>query len=384
MKRRQKVALAVGFFAVVVGGTFWALRPGQVQSTEKLVRASGAENLADVLRYGNQCGSWEDYLLLSMHGGTALWESQNTRLADRLALHLRRGESGRAARVIRDLYWGPSPTNADIEYLLKLVETQKSPLRTDLLGNIACSYRSTPADKARVEAVLRPQVSSSRWEERKEYAFVLTFSRCPEALPYLRKLLDDPHEQVRAQAIYALGFSRDSSLKPRFLAYLDDPSDHIRKAAWRYQWIYSFPGKRERLLRGVRSTRAEERRECTGALTGDENKADIPVFRRLLSDPDLQVQRLAALALGRLHDTASFPLLRTWLRTPDPYQRRMGMTALWWGNDRKSLPEFKRLLSDPLCREFARFVVDQWEPKKRTLPDMEIHKLAPWLLGQGF
>jgi hypothetical protein len=386
MNRPKKILSAATTLLALTGiGMIAALRPGQIQTTEKVVRKLGAESAADTLRYLPYCSVWEEYLLLSTRGPAALWAHKNQKLSDSLALNLRRGERERITETLQRLHWGPHPGRAEVDELIALARTQDAPLRADLMRNVVCASFSHATDRASVERVLRPQLTSQSAPERKEYATILTFADCPESTPHLRRLLDDPDDEVRAQAIYALSFRHDPSLAPRYLAYLDDPSDHIRRAAWMNLFRYSFPGKRERILQDIHSKNDRIRLRGIRSLSFSPEKQDILILRKFLHGKNIEIQEAVTCRLAIAEDKASYPTFRRWLRDSNPDRRRIGMRALYWANDRESIPEFRRLLSDPGCREFAQYVLNSWDvPTPRSLSSqLPVLQIGPWFFCQG-
>ncbi|MGC4045759.1 MAG: HEAT repeat domain-containing protein [Armatimonas sp.] len=391
LRRRVLLGIAIPVVVVLLGLIGARNREPLRRTALSLAETAHSETAVDVLRYSSHCYNLQDWLLLSSEGSVSLWQAMYDS-DDTLRRWLPRDQREPILRTLRDIHWGPPPSDSDIERVLTVVLDTKremhGPLSDRLLPILCQRYlKTSPAQRAFVEKRIRFLATSTDPVDRYNYAHSQLYSDSDAAsLPVLRKLLKDSEERPRAQAIWALGNRGDASLEPLLPVLPDDPSRMVRSAWSVVHWRYNSPALMARLWKDAYSTISSERSTAIHALDRHPNsfqRKHIPLLRKILQEPDISLRRISAFHLMRLNDEASKPAIRKMLSSSNPEERQAGMMVVWQTNDRSALPEIRKLANDKACGPMATSILQQWDPTYKR-PLSKPLEFLQGLMFQGF
>ncbi len=150
----------------------------------------------------------------------------------------------------------------------------------------------------------------------------------PRAVEPLIGALKDPDYQVRFRAAEALAAIKDPRAVQPLIAALNDPSQSVRMDAVRALSAIKDPEAVEPLITTLKDPGSDIRSDVVSALgeIGDP-RAIPPLIAALATKVPADVNYRAATALGKMGPTAVDPLIAT-LKNPDPQVRRGAAKAL--------------------------------------------------------
>jgi HEAT repeat protein len=163
---------------------------------------------------------------------------------------------------------------------------------------------------------------------REEAAAALGKSRRKEAVAPLAALVRDPEMKVRVEVVRALRELRDPTAVPALLGAMGDPEPRVREEA--LSALVEVYAERDRVGpvgRFLEAFSDEYHRSSVPPYT----TVDPGVFQALsaaLRDPDRDIRREAALALGILNGTSTMTALTAALQDPDAEVRAAAATAV--------------------------------------------------------
>ena len=235
-------------------------------------------------------------------------------------------------------------------------------------GEAACPFHPQTATKTSEEiasevARLTDQLSSGDEEERRSAVLTLAALETDAARNPLISALADRSERVRAAAVtglgrfedaalasvvaplatkdksifvrksaaYALGRMRSPSGTAALVAALKDKNIEVRGAAAVALGEYPDAQAIEPLTAALADKSEFVRAQSARALGANSHaaaRAVPPLIRVLTSDPDLEVRRQAATALGHIGDRSALPALHAAQRAPDPHLSSAALTAI--------------------------------------------------------
>lgn len=193
-----------------------------------------------------------------------------------------------------------------------------------------------------------------------------------KSIPEIRRLLtEDKNKRVLIAAINNLGFYGDREAIPEIRKHLDNKDDSMRYAA-----IYALGDldDKESILQIRGMLNVEQVHLAVIYALGKLNdKESIPELRRFINNNETCTRNTAICALSRLGDKELIPIARKFLNTDDTEMptRLTSLDALAELDDKESIPRIKELLKDEY--EWMRKMAEE-ALKKLGVTDEEIQK----------
>lgn len=166
-------------------------------------------------------------------------------------------------------------------------------------------------------------------EVRRMVAEALGQLENPAAIDALSRMTRDADSEVRANAIESLHRFRDQKLLPVFVAALKDSSAHVRQHA--ADAIGSFENLKtapRALIDALADPNRDVRKEAAQALGNIGDEAAVPALKKLVGDADAQTRRTAVEALKDIGGADAIQALMALLKDPDPEVRKTAAEAL--------------------------------------------------------
>lgn len=206
--------------------------------------------------------------------------------------------------------------------------------------------RETETEVAHWSAQLR----SSDDEKRREAVINLSRLDSEAAVSALASALSDASPSVRALALAALGERADQTIVSQVIARLTSDKDaFVRKAAAYALGKFSGPQRTDALIAALRDKDQEVRSAATVSLGHHPDASAMAALASALSDKSDFVRAHAARALGINGGGArqAVPALIRILRSdPDNEVKRQAATALGLIGDRSALPALEHVIHD--------------------------------------
>jgi HEAT repeat protein len=211
---------------------------------------------------------------------------------------------------------------------------------------------------------LASKLEASGEEERREAALKLAAIATPEVLPALTEALDDSSERVRAIAATGLAAVGDPSSIPILIARLaeEKKSPFVRKTIVYSLGRFKNPQATTALTLALKDKEIEVRSAAAVALANYGDQAAIAPLILALEDKSEFVRAHAARALGvngRAAASATSRLARLLSSDPDNEVRRQSAIALGLIGERSALPALKQaeMSADPHLSRAARAAI---------------------------
>ena len=199
--------------------------------------------------------------------------------------------------------------------------------------------------KPAVDILIEALLHHSNVVVRRAAGKSLTLIEDPQAVPYLvQALLQDEDTVVQASAIGALARTGETAVEPllEVLASADSTESNKGHAAWALAFIGSKA--KDRLYTAYDSNSPEVRAAVVGAIAkvAEENRDDtqaLDLLVKSLNDTDVDVRSEAAAVLGNLKYQPAIPSLIELLSHPEGQTRKSAALSLMKiGNDRAIAP----------------------------------------------
>jgi len=183
-------------------------------------------------------------------------------------------------------------------------------------------------------AAIGKHVDHDYWRVRSSCASSLGLYESDIATPYIRELIKDPEEEVRAQAAYAAGLIKDAALIPSLCERLEDP------------------------LFTARMNSADSLVKLAHAGFGKEIEREIGIY--LDSDKPMKTRYIALEILGRAGDENILNTVLPYLESKDRIMRGLAVeSAAATGTD-----AVKEILDEMYDKEKDMFVIGKLEKVK--------------------
>ena len=199
--------------------------------------------------------------------------------------------------------------------------------------------------KPAVDTLIEALLHHSNVVVRRAAGKTLTLIEDPQAVPYLvQALLQDGDTVVQASAIGALARTGEAAVEPllEVLASADSTESNKGHAAWALAFIGSKA--KDRLYTAYDSNSPEVRAAVVGAIAkvAEENRDDtqaLDLLVKSLNDTDVDVRSEAAAVLGNLKYQPAIPSLIELLSHPEGQTRKSAALSLMKiGDDRAIAP----------------------------------------------
>jgi len=200
-------------------------------------------------------------------------------------------------------------------------------LKEEVLSDVPKALAQYP--KGTFDAGLRAMAVEKAVGARRGAARGLSTVEVPDRPRIFRKLLEDPDDSVRLEAVIAFGKAPLTGVPPELEARLGDPSDDVRAAAVEVigrRDIHVFERKAGALLSDPASAVREKSAQAVGRCG---NLLPQEIVEKLLVDRDRHVRSAAASAIGALNiHRCGDKLLRLSMEDPSPGVRYSAVRAL--------------------------------------------------------
>lgn len=214
-----------------------------------------------------------------------------------------------------------------------------------------------------------------------------------QALPHLVPLLDDPDDEVRAEATFVVGELSDDILEippefyapnnadilsnqklieevviPKFAELLNDPYSKVRAEALLRAPRFRIEPSEAQLDSFISDPDGEVKLSAFYALANSPFTIKPGYLRDLLADPNIKVQRAAIQSLGNKRDIKNFPYLKPFLKDENSALRIAALSAIGdlKGKKTKRFKKIIPLLKDPdvEVRSWAIMMLEKLNSKK--------------------
>ncbi|MEB3178176.1 MAG: HEAT repeat domain-containing protein [Nostocaceae cyanobacterium] len=219
------------------------------------------------------------------------------------------------------------------------------------------------------------QLASSNMRDRMVGLASLRDVPAEDAVPLIKRVLDDKIQQVRTMAIFALGIKQTPECYPILVKILEtDPDYGIRSDAAGALGYLEDPRAFEALVRVFyEDTHWLVRFSAAVSLGNLKDPRAHDVLIEALNSNEVVLQQAAISALGETKDTSALDDILRFAQSDDWLIRQRLAEALGNFNSPKSISALKYLAKDshPNVAETAKYSLQQLEEASESLP--------PWL-----
>jgi HEAT repeat protein len=173
-------------------------------------------------------------------------------------------------------------------------------------------------------------------------------TKCPEsAIPVLTRFADDPQSALRIKAARAIRKSKNPACLPLFLKLLEDPDPVLRRLALEYLGFIKLKGHAHSIEQMLRTDTSEQvRAACAKALGEIRTPRSLAALERALDDaPPVRLQ--AVIAMFQFNQPLVAPSLMNLLRDGQPEIRYQVVRGLGQLKLVEAAAAIEELLEDP-------------------------------------
>lgn len=273
--------------------------------------------------------------------------------------------SDRSIEVRRTATWalGQIEDPAAVDGLVRAIRDPDTELRETAVWALG-EIESRTAVPALTSALRDGDVAMRRLA-----AWALGQIEAPEAVPALAAALRDNDREVRETAVWALGEIESADAVPALTTVLGDSDARVRnQAAWALGQIESESGVAplSRVLQG--DSDAKVRQTAAWALGEIERESAIPALTAALRDRAPAVRATAAWAIGQIEPERAPAELNALLRDDDQSVRANALWALGQTGDAAAIEPLLRDPNPEVRRAAARALGGSPDPRPQPRP----------------